>query len=74
MITLLMEGGCVFGTIDINGSGESRGMIAVIKGKSYTFGLNVDFDGLSLLFRSARSLARMWMYSTGSNLIITYNR
>jgi hypothetical protein len=50
MITLLVEGGCVLGTIDINGFWESRGMVAVIKGKSYTFGLNVDFDGLSLLF------------------------
>lgn len=74
MVTLFVEGGCVVGTIDINGFWESRGMVAVIKSKNYTFGLNVYFDGLSLLFRFGKELARMWTYSTESKLIITYNR
>lgn len=57
MVTLLVKDGYIVRVININGFWTGCGMVAVIKGKIHTFGLNVDFDGLSFLFRIGKELS-----------------
>ena len=57
MVTLLVKDGYIVRVININGFWKGCGMVAVVKGKIHTFGLNVDFDSLSFLFRIGKELS-----------------